>query len=1232
MPALPDLDDRRDPPELPSGRIDIQPPPDLGAVEGVGGSLASSLPMLAGVGSMLLLGGLGGQGAPARRSMIAAAALLLTTVAFVALQLDRQRAVRARRIRRLRAGYRAHLREVRADVHSAAAQQRLALSWRHPEPSALPCLVTGDLSDHRRSPGDPRFLHVRYGISTQPLCVELSVPPIQRHGSLDPASMAALDRLLGVHRLQVGLPATLDLSCHAEVHIDGPAGRARSLARAIICSAVATHDPEHLQIAALVAPERLEDWEWLKWLPHHGSRLVSDVAGPQRMLAADADMVDALLPRGGGAHLLVIEDGAPVLPGRGLTAHTVLRLDAGPAPAGGVTLRFTGTDALVVLDEAAPNLCGEGDRCEPAIAEALARRLAGRDTAGHRIEPPCEEHLVATIGSGDDGPVRLDLKESAAGGDGPHGLMVGATGSGKSELLRTLVLRLAENHTPDELNLALVDFKGGATFAGLATLPHVSALITNLADDPSLIDRMQDALGGELVRRQLLLRQAGGFASAQEYHAARGRDVELAPLPTLVVVVDEFSELLAARPDFIDVLASIGRLGRSLGLHLLLASQRVEEGRLRGLESHLSYRIALRTFSAADSQAVLGGPQAWELPAVPGWGLLQTKGGELMRFRSAYVSGPAPCRPRMPAEAVPFTSAAIPSPSSDVPGVVPTTLEAAVSEIRLRAGPTSPLWLPPLGAPETLGALLEQEPRGRALTATIGMLDRPREQRRSVLQVDLTLGHLAIVGGPRSGKSTTLATLVASLALTSSPEEAQVYILDLGGATFARLTDLPQVAAVATRAAPDVVRRVVAEIEELLDSREGHFARAQIDSPDDYRRRRALGDPGDGFGDVFLVVDGWGALRGEFEDVEPRLQDWATRGSSFGMHLVVASTRWTDFRPTTRDLFGHRLELRLGDPLDSEIDRARAARVPERTPGRGLCADGLEFRAALPRLDAEADTASLGAGVADLVVRARAAWRGRTARRLRLLPANIDLQAVRGQAPGGSGRLLLGLAEPDLAPIGLDLESDPHLLVFGDAGSGRTNLLRVLCREISRTRGPHRAQVLLLDPRRGLLGELSAEQVLAHHANGAAAAAAADELAAHLTSRLPGPTVTSEQIRARDWWTGAEVFVVVDDYELLAQPVSPLSALVPLLPHAHDVGLHLILARRAGGAGRALYEPVLQGLRELGTLGVLLSGSPDEGPLLGGVRPEPAPAGRGRLITRGQTVRSIQVAHITPAP
>ena len=323
--------------------------------------------------------------------------------------------------------------------------------------------------------------------------------------------------------------------------------------------------------------------------------------------------------------------------------------------------------------------------------------------------------------------VELDLKESAQDGMGPHGLVIGATGSGKSELLRTMVPSLAVTHSSEDLNFVLVDFKGGATFASLDALPHTSAVITNLADELAMVDRMQDALAGEMIRRQELLRAAGNYVSRREYEQARLAGEPLAPLPSLLVICDEFSELLAAKPDFIDLFVMIGRLGRSLGVHLLLASQRLEEGRLRGLDTHLSYRIGLRTFSAMESRIVLGVPDAYELPNAPGHGYLKighrdhaaVPGGVRLRRRTAAPAAAGPRRRRVvQRQIVPFGVDVVPMPAAagrrragaarrrPRRGRQTTMLDVIVGRLHGRGAPAHQVWLPPLAEPPGLDELL----------------------------------------------------------------------------------------------------------------------------------------------------------------------------------------------------------------------------------------------------------------------------------------------------------------------------------------------------------------------------------------------------------------------------------------------------------------------------------------------------------------------------------------------
>ncbi|MFF3854195.1 type VII secretion protein EccCb [Micromonospora sp. NPDC002575] len=866
---------------------------------------------------------------------------------------------------------------------------------------------------------------------------------------------------------------------------------------------------------------------------------------------------------------------------------------------------------------------GHSDEALALVGVADYAALA--DFAG-ADEPLGPDFLRLPIGVAEDGqPVLLDLKESARGGMGPHGVLVGAPGSGKGEFLRALVLGLAARHSAARFNVLLVNFKGEHTLGLLTELPHVAGQVANLAEDPALIDRLRDALGGELARRQELLRAGGGLPNWWAYEQAREAGAALAELPALLVVCDEFADLLTFRPDLGELFARIGRVGRALGVHLLLSGQRVEEGRLRGLETYLSYRIALRTFSAQESRLVIGAPDAYGLPSAPGSGYLRTGPDAPVRFRAAYVSGPLGARPGPAEPGLP-----------ELPG---SLLDIVVARLRGGAPRARQIWLPPLDASPSLGELLPPadastpgspaDPPG-FLAVPVGVVDRPYEQRRDPLTVELTGagGHVAVVGAPLTGKSTLVQTVVAALALTHGPREVQFFCLDFGGGRLGVLAGLPHVSGVAGRRDVEAVGRTVAEVVGILDRREVRFAELGIESMAAYRRLRAEGahldDP---FGDVFLVVDGWPTLRREHEDLEDTVADIAGRGLTYGVHLLVTSGRWVDFRPGLRDLLETRLELRLADPYESEVGRRAAANVPERSPGRGVTGGREHFLAALPRVDGQGGVADLAEATAALVAGVAAAWPGEAAPPVRLLPLRLTVAELDRACPAGEPGLPIGLDEATLRPVVLDPGADPHLIVFGDAECGKTNLLRLVARQVVARYSPLEARLVIADYRRGLLGVVEGEHLFDYAPSEQSFAQTVAQVRAELRGRLPGPDVTPQQLRERSWWRGPELYVLVDDYDLMAAGgTNPLNALRELLPVAGDVGLHLVLARRCGGAARALYEPVLQTLRELGSAGLLMSGDRGEGVILGNLRPRPLPPGRGVLVRRREGQQLVQTA------
>ncbi|MEV0225232.1 type VII secretion protein EccCa [Streptomyces sp. NPDC050704] len=851
-------------------------------------------------------------------------------------------------------------------------------------------------------------------------------------------------------------------------------------------------------------------------------------------------------------------------------------------------------------------------------------------------------------------PVLLDLKESAELGMGPHGLCVGATGSGKSELLRTLVLALAATHSPEDLALVLVDYKGGATFAPFAELPHVAGVITNLENQAGLVERVHTSLAGEVKRRQQVLKDAGNVADIGHYAALRATErPDLEPLPHLFVVIDEFGELLTAKPDFIDLFLSIGRIGRSIGVHLLLSSQRIESGKLKGLDTYLSYRLGLRTFSADESRTVLDTTDAFHLPPLPGFGYLKVDTSTYERFKAGYVSGAYRGPALRDAQddqplAWPYptfnTLDAAPAETAEEPAVAkretgPTVMSVMVDQLATAAPPVRRIWLPPLPDAVTLdtaaGPLhadtegLRLAHRDGPMRIPLGTLDDPAQQRQQPWLLDLTVagGHTAVIGGPQSGKTTLLRTLALSLALTHTPEDVAVYGLDLVGGGLSALTGLPHVGGIAGRADHERAARTVAEVRTMLGRREELFREYGIDSVDQLRHLRGKGRlPQLGSTDVVLLIDGFGALRDEFADLDDAVTDLLKRGGGYGIHVVAGMLRWNDVRIATQSMFGTRVELRLNDPADSGIDRKLSETLSPDTPGRILTDGKLFAQVALPRIDNRPETGDLTPALERTARTIRAGWHGDVAAPVRVLPTRLP--AAKLPSPAAEpGRIPIGVDQDALAPALLDLfGSDQHLLILGDNECGKTNLLGLIAGQLIERYSDQELVFGVFDPRRGLRGVVPEAYRGGYAHNAKLAAALATGITTELEKRLP-ETADPDTLSTEPVFTGPRIVILVDDYDILTTAgQQPLAPFLPYVSSAQDIGLHFVITRRVAGSSRALYEPLLTTLRETGTAALVMTGDRTEGQLFPGLYASAQPPGRGTLVRRGRHHQLVQTA------
>ncbi|MGW1891295.1 type VII secretion protein EccCa [Streptomyces sp. NPDC002004] len=855
-------------------------------------------------------------------------------------------------------------------------------------------------------------------------------------------------------------------------------------------------------------------------------------------------------------------------------------------------------------------------------------------------------------------PVLLDLKESSQLGMGPHGLCVGATGSGKSELLRTLVLALTATHSPDDLALVLVDYKGGATFAPFADLPHVAGVITNLENQAGLVERVHSSLAGEVKRRQQVLKDAGNVADIGQYAVLRATDrPDLEPLPHLFVVIDEFGELITAKPDFIDLFLSIGRIGRSIGVHLLLSSQRIEGGKLKGLDTYLSYRLGLRTFSADESRTVLDTTDAFHLPPLPGFGYLKVDTSTYERFKTGYVSGiyrgPAlreerndePLARPYPAYTTPQMAEAAEEPAVTRRETGPTLLSVMVRQLANAAPPVRRIWLPPLPAAVTLdsaagplragteglGLALGDEP----MLVPLGALDDPARQRQQPWLLDLTVagGHVAAIGGPQSGKTTLLRTLALSLALTHTPYDVALYGLDLAGGGLSALTGLPHVGGIAGRADHERAARTVAEVRAMLAEREELFREYGIDSVGQLRQLRAKRRlPELGATDVVLLVDGFGSLRDEFAHLDDGIADLLKRGGGYGIHVVAGMLRWNDVRLATQSMFGTRIELRLNDPADSSIDRKLSETLTTDTPGRALTDERLFAQVALPRIDNLPSADDLGPALERAARTIRASWHGELAPPVRVLPTRLPAAKLISPTVEPQ-KIPIGVDQDALAPAVLDLfGSDQHLLILGDNECGKTNLLKLVATQLVERYSDEELVFGVFDPRRGLRGVIPEPYRGGYAHNSKLAAALSTGIATELEKRLPDTADPDAPVTAEPAFTGPRIVILIDDYDVLtAAGQQPLAPFLPYISSAQDIGLHFVLARRTAGASRALYEPLLTTLRETGTAALVMTGERTEGLLFPGLYASQQPPGRGTLVRRGRPHRLIQTALTTEA-
>lgn len=1026
-----------------------------------------------------------------------------------------------------------------------------------PDPAEILLFATGPrrrLWERRLT--DPDAMLLRIGVGALTSDVELA---LARGGT-------SYDEDRPEPPLLPDVPVTLPLAQLGVVGVAGDRARALATARWLGVQAAVLHSPRDLSLVLLTStPAAGADWHWAHWLPHTDpaqgqdcvalvgfdseavtrrvNELLNELAR-RKAAREQSNMMGQLYPDPNvllvldGARLLRRVPGVPQLltegPQYGILA---LCLDEderllpeeckavvawSPDAAHHVRVRGYGLEAVgdVLADQVTTEWCDllarslapvrdvsrdDADAALPTSARLL-NLLNMPNPAGTDVESIWRaggSTTSAPVGLAADGTFVLDIRR-----DGPHALVAGTTGAGKSELLQTIIASLAVANRPDALNYVLIDYKGGSAFMDCARLPHTVGMVSDL--DAHLTERALASLAAELHRRERILFDAAA-KDIEDYNDTRRLRPELEPMPRLVLVIDEFASLVAELPDFIAGLVDIARRGRSLGVHLILATQRPAGVVSADIRANTNLRIALRVTDATESMDVIDAPDSGAIAkSTPGRMYVRSGAQSLVGVQSARIGGRRPATGRSGPKAtlipLPWNACSRPLPrqsEAEDDGTMVTDLAVLVDAIRegsqlMGFGQQRSPWLEPLSEHVTLADLTahagEPAAGGEAAPIPYGLIDLPAKQSRRPLALDLVHGeHTLLLGGARSGRSTALRTLAGSLARTTSPHDVHVYAIDCGSNALLPLMRLPHVGAVVTRDEPDRVRRLIERLLTEIARRQQLLA---MEGASSAAEQRAAAAPEERLPWMVLLLDSWEGFAATFENYNyGQLLEAAQRifreGSAVGLKVVMTADR-SGLSGHVSSAFADRMVMRFADPNDYSTAGLQAREVPKNMPpGRALCITDTgvdETQIALLAEDpgGQAQVRALREIAEETRNRYGRIPVSRRPLRVDALPSRITANEALALDPDHVAPsplwALLAVGGDELHPIGIDLEENgPGFVIAGPPKSGRSTTL--LCAAESLLKAgtplvivtPRRSPLRDLEGREGVLGVLGAD-------------------------------------------------------------------------------------------------------------------------------------------------------------
>jgi DNA segregation ATPase FtsK/SpoIIIE, S-DNA-T family len=950
-----------------------------------------------------------------------------------------------------------------------------------------------------RSPDDDDFLNVRLGVADLPLRTSIEWQPTDR---CLPELVLAGSKVVDRFAILPSAPVVVPLAEVRSLGLAGSQVETESMARSIVLQLATLHSPADLIITALLGPEMQQRWEWLMWLPHVRSAAtpltVNHLPAAQDEVYQLLDGVAQLVDKRGQkskssdsvpsrpAVLMLIDESVPIERNRlnwlfqmsqetGVVVvwmgSSVARMPKGcgavaDLPGGGKSgsvgrtvsgdrienVRFEGVPEqhavklarvlAPIIDVSAGAAGGAALPQSVSLVEVLEQRELFRTPAAILANWSRSSSLTAKIGVAGTGAFAIDLRL-----DGPHMLIAGTTGAGKSELLQTLIASLAATHSPDRVTFLLVDYKGGSAFSTCVEFPHTVGLVTDL--DTNQVRRALTSLRAELHYRERLLERF----RCKDLIDLEKKHPQEAP-PSLVLLVDEFAALAKEIPEFVEGVVNIAQRGRSLGIHLVLATQRPAGVITDNIKANTNLRIALRVSDSSESTDVIGSPVAAALSrSTPGRAVARVGPQELVTFQSAYVGGHSALDTAdalisvadvgfgifKPWPTMTETTVFLPSDPTDLRQLVDTTRAAFTSSNR--PTPRRPWQLP-------LTTSIDLFQLSRAVDDTeivFGLQDDPSHQAQHPAKWNPEKsGSLAIFGAGGSGKSTLLRTIAAAASSVTTGPPPEIYALDFAGRSMEALEDLPTVGAVIGSDEHERITRLLTKLNQIINTRTDQLA--AIRAADVSSFRRLAPDADDQMPRIFVLLDGYQNFvtayerieRGVWIDLIPKL---IVSGRSVGIHFVLTADRRSAMSHTTYGIIPQRVVLRLANDDDYMNVGAPAKILGVASPEGRAIFDGLETQIAVAGGSTRADEQAIALGRLGRQLRRQRP--GIEAAPILTLTEEVFRGDLAVELPGS-----FALSGTDLEPKQFTTESGAYL-ICGPMKSGKSSAL-MTCAEALR--------------------------------------------------------------------------------------------------------------------------------------------------------------------------------------